>query len=241
MDRTDRWTAAQDYEREWWDSRKDRIDFDFYRTYASELLRQMEGIRSIASDTSILEIGSGAGGIITYLDSEDRHAVDPLEEFYASVPRFRRLRDGDVSYRAAKAEDLPYPDNRFDLIINDNVLDHCEDVQGVFLEMRRVLRRGGAIYLRLNRYTRWGRGIRRIVEIGNIDPGHPHTLTAKAMRILIRESGFQILKEESNGFLRTWWKEIRSLEIKEWLKAVTLSTPDKTLYILKKTAESGEE
>ena len=241
MTENKRWLVAQEYEKEWWEERKDRIDFDFYEVYASELLDLIDGIMILSRDTSILEIGSGAGGIITFLDSDDRHAVDPLEDFYASVPRFRSLRDERVAYRKAEAEDLPFEDDRFDFIINDNVLDHCSDVNRVFSEMRRVLRQDGKVYLRLNLYTQWGKGIRFIVEMLKIDPGHPYTFTRRSMKTHFHVHGFEIVERIDSGFLRTWRKEIHSRKIKEMLKALTFSTPNKTLFLLRKTSRPPDE
>ena len=156
MSNNSRWDIAQNYEKEWWQTRKNQIEFDFYKAYADELKQQIQGILEVTSATSILEIGSGAGGILTYLKSDDRQAIDPLEDFYSSVPGFQTQRDPDVKYQKAKAEKLPFVKNRFDFIICDNVLDHCDDIKDVFTEMQRVLRDQGKVYLRLNIYTFWG-------------------------------------------------------------------------------------
>lgn len=233
-----RWQAAQNYEKAWWERRKHLVQFDFYRAYAEELLEQTHGIFTIRPDTAILEIGSGAGGIVTFLHSDDRCAIDPLEDFYAAVPDFSRQRDPDVVYQTAKAEDLPFEEQRFDLIICDNVLDHCEDVNKVFSEMARVLREDGIIYLRVNLYTPWGKIVRAFVEKFRIDPGHPHTFTIKSIRAILKEAQFDIIKYKTTGFFRAWVKEITSGKIKEILKALSLSTQNKALFVLKSTYPS---
>ncbi|MBN1481755.1 class I SAM-dependent methyltransferase [candidate division KSB1 bacterium] len=228
-----RWETAQNYEKAWWESRTHLVEFDFYRAYANELLQQTRTIFTITPGTSILEIGSGAGGIITYLNSNDRWAIDPLEDFYATVPEFCEQRDQKVTYQTARAEDLPFADQRFDFIICDNVLDHCDDIQKVFSEMSRVLRNPGYVYLRLNLYTSWGKIVRVFVEKMKIDPGHPHTFTNKSIRTIIKSASFEITTFQSAGFFRNWMKEITSGKIKEIVKALTLSTPNKTTFVLK--------
>jgi hypothetical protein len=80
-----RWEIAQEYEKKWWRSRVDFITLDFYQDYAADLAKDMEGILKIREDSKILEIGSGAAGILTFLNSNFRYAVDPLEDFYSSV------------------------------------------------------------------------------------------------------------------------------------------------------------
>ncbi|HPI74922.1 MAG TPA: class I SAM-dependent methyltransferase [bacterium] len=230
--KSERWRLAQKYEKEWWASRQDHIDFDFYRHYAADLVNQMEPFLAIGPGTSVLEIGSGAGGIITFLNASERQAIDPLEDFYASVPAFQAQRDPRVLYQKAKAERLPFEDNRFDLVICDNVLDHCDDVQAALKEMRRVLTEDGKIYLRVNIYTAWGKIIRLLAETLQIDPGHPHTFTTTSLNKYFNRCGLQVVKSAANGFFTSWIKELRSGAVKEWLKALTFSSPNKTMFLL---------
>ena len=81
-----RWHKAQAYERDWWQSRAPDMDLNFYASFAQALRREINGLLILEPETRILEIGSGAAGILTHLgESNHRHAVDPLEGFYASV------------------------------------------------------------------------------------------------------------------------------------------------------------
>ena len=85
MKEKSRWEQAQGYEKNWWQNRASSIDFEFYKSFADELINFTKNDFTITSETKILEIGSGAGGIVTYLtESENRYAIDPLEDFYSS-------------------------------------------------------------------------------------------------------------------------------------------------------------
>jgi ubiquinone/menaquinone biosynthesis C-methylase UbiE len=229
-----RWTEAQNYEKDWWDARKKLVYFDFYKKFADELIEEGKGVFEISPEHSILEIGSGAGGILTYLNAKNRDAIDPLEDFYSSVPEFVKQRDPEVKYLKAKAESLPYDDLSFDLIICDNVIDHCDDADKVFSEMKRVLKDSGNIYLRLNTYTAWGRFVRLIVELLKIDPGHPYTFTPVSIRESFKKNDLELVKTKSPGFLKSWLNDFKSLRPKGLLKAIAMSSPDKAYYILKK-------
>lgn len=226
-----RWKTAQNYEKNWWESHISSIQPDFYFAYAEELLRDLNGIFTIKEDTPILEIGSGAAGIITHLESRFRHAIDPLEDFYSTIHKFQEFRDKDVKYHTGQAEKLPFSKDKFELIIIDNVLDHCADIDSIFQEASRVLKSNGIIYLRLNIYTNWGKFVRKIVEILQIDPGHPHTFSWKSLLNQIKKFDFKIVKVKRRGFWLTWISELKSMKAKELSKAFSFSSPNKTLII----------
>lgn len=229
-----RWSLAQEYEKNWWDKRSNNIDFEFYKSFASELTEYLNDFLKIDRSTKILEIGSGAGGIVTYLKNSDhRYAVDPLEDFYSSVPEFVNQRDESVQYFKAMGEELPFENDFFDLIIVDNVLDHCDDPPKVMLEAKRVLKPGAVIYFKQNTYHLWGTTVRFLMEKLLIDKGHPHTFTKNNLRKLIDSADFDIVKKNRGGYLETWKKEFTSTTLKDKIKAVLFVTRDKVTYLLK--------
>ena len=231
----DRWEKAQKYERKWWADRVEAVDPLFYRTYAKVLQEDIAPYLSISDDTHILEIGSGAAGIITFLDSEHKFAVDPLESFYSTVEEFTEARDPRVQYTSGPGEDLPYEGASFDLIICDNVLDHCAYPKRVLQEMRRVLRPSGIVYLRIHVYHQWGLLMRSAAEMLQIDAGHPYTFTDRRLRRLIDASGLVTVDVEDSGYLHTWARELLSGTAKNLLKALTFATRNKTRYLLRES------
>lgn len=73
---------AQDYEKTWWQNQVEEIDLEFYSRFAREVTEDLKPFFSIKNNSYVLEIGSGAAGIITYIKSEHKFAIDPLESFY---------------------------------------------------------------------------------------------------------------------------------------------------------------
>jgi ubiquinone/menaquinone biosynthesis C-methylase UbiE len=230
-----RWIFAQGYEKEWWSKRADFIDFDFYKNYTTDMLEFCEGHIKITRETTILEVGSGAGGILTFLkDSENRYAIDPLEYYYSTVTKFIDQRDKSIKYFTAKGENLPFPDKMFDLIIMDNVLDHCDKPTEVMSEISRVLKRKGVIYFKQNTYHLWGRIVRRLMEILMIDKGHPHTFSKKELMRLFKSNHYCIKKYKRLKYFYTWKKEFFSKTAKDKIKAILFVTRDRTTYLLQK-------
>lgn len=230
-----RWNQAQKYEKNWWENQKRLITLDFYKNFAVELNDTLNGILTINKDTFILEIGSGAAGIITFIESDHKYAIDPLEYYYSSVDEFTKDRDQRVNYLTAMGENLPYENEMFDLIIIDNVLDHCSEPVKVIEEMKRVLKPGGIIYFRQNTYHFWGVFVRFIMEKIAFDKGHPFTFSKNQLEKLFVKYHFKTMRYSNNGYFKTWKKEFLAFKAKELAKALLFATRDKTLYILKKS------
>lgn len=229
-----RWKMAQEYEREWWVSRAKNLDLEFYRRFAQNIEKIIEPYYKVQKDHFILEIGSGAAGIITYLDCDNKFAIDPLENIYSSIKEFTSIRDSRVNYKLAKAENLPFENEVFDFIIMDNVLDHCEKPYMVVSEIKRVLKIGGVVYFRQNTYHIWGKIVRTLIEFLKIDKGHPFTFLKSDLNKVFKLNNLDVVYYQESGYLVTWVKEIKSDRIYDKIKALIFATRDKTTFIIQK-------
>lgn len=235
MIESDRWKLAQNYEQNWWQNQAKKMDLSFYKGFAEQVLEAINPYFSINSDTHILEIGSGAAGIITHLNSDYRFAIDPLEDFYSRIKKFSDYRDKNVIYKNGVGENLPFEEKFFDLIIIDNVLDHCDNPALVLDEVKRVLKKNGVVFFRQNTYHHWGKFIRIIMEFFKIDKGHPHTFTKRHLKKLILEKNFTIISYKRGSYFKTWLKEIKSKRLLDKVKAILLVNRDKVTLVLKKS------
>lgn len=86
----------------------------------------------------VLDVGAGAGRTLGRLEALGWQAegVEP-DERAASVASGRAL----VGF----LEEQDYPDDHFDAVIVDHVIEHVHDPVGLLSECRRVLRRGGIL------------------------------------------------------------------------------------------------
>ena len=91
-----RWVIAQEYELEWWSKYSDNIDW--YKKISRTIINKVSPFIDITHDTNIIEIGSGASGGITYLNSNNKHAIDPLENYFSTRKRWISQRDKRVKY-----------------------------------------------------------------------------------------------------------------------------------------------
>lgn len=102
-------------------------------------LADLKGLR-------VLEIGSGGGGhsCIFKRYGAEVVAVDITPERAASTAlKFRLLEGGPAIAIQADAENLPFPDGRFDIVYSNGVLHHSPDTERCVAEVYRVLKPGG--------------------------------------------------------------------------------------------------
>ncbi|HYN78193.1 MAG TPA: class I SAM-dependent methyltransferase, partial [Lamprocystis sp. (in: g-proteobacteria)] len=107
------------------------------RNWDDQLFRERILARLRPTDW-VLDLGAGAG-IVSAMDFRGRSGrlcgIDP-DPRVADNPH---LDEG----RVGRGEAIPYPDDCFDLIFADNVLEHLEEPGLVFREVARVLKPGG--------------------------------------------------------------------------------------------------
>jgi SAM-dependent methyltransferase len=114
---------------------------------SAEVRAQLHQVHLIADDTRVLEVGSGAHGLIFYFGARNGVGVDPLAHHYSSLfPEWQRK----ATTIAAFGEALPFPDDSFDVVLCDNVVDHAESPAKIVSEIVRVLAPSGVLYFTVN-------------------------------------------------------------------------------------------
>ncbi len=223
-----RWQKAQEYERRHWEKVAYQIvsstqeDLDWYRWKAEQLSKNfLSGIKNLElEDEKILEVGSGPIGMVTFLKFGERYTVDPLEDFFKANPILCKWRDQEVKYTQGKGEALPFEDQFFSLVIIDNVLDHVKSPKRVLAEVHRVMAEGGYMYINTNVHTKWGVGIRFLMETFQIDKGHPFSFTEGGLRRYLEQRGFGICQEQKESYREVKKEELRSKSKRRKLKAI---------------------
>jgi len=102
---------------------------------AKQLRSEAARLLSGRSDAAVLDVGCGGK---PYL---------PLLAPYAASYEGVDAAPGPLVDTVAPAEDLPYEEGRFDLVLCTQVLEHVQDPAASIAEIHRVLRPGGAVLL----------------------------------------------------------------------------------------------
>ncbi|HWK90171.1 MAG TPA: class I SAM-dependent methyltransferase [Longimicrobium sp.] len=150
-----RYRALLEQHREhWWDSEnwdkwaghyiseypRGRFILETLRRYAPELT---------PAGARVLDVGCGdAGVLIAFAEAGARCAGMEPDARSLERGRVRAQEHGvEVDLRQGFAEQLPFGDAEFDLVVLDNVLEHVRDRERTLAEIRRVVRPGGLLYL----------------------------------------------------------------------------------------------
>jgi SAM-dependent methyltransferase len=109
--------------------------------YSDTLAQALCDAAGVGDGDDALDVGCGPGALVAELArrvGSDRVAgVDPSAPFVALARR--RVPDADI--REAAAEDLPFDDGRFDVVLSQLVVNFTSDPLRAVGEMRRVARR----------------------------------------------------------------------------------------------------
>lgn len=139
-----------------------------------------------AGTRSVLDLGCGVGRHAAFLAALgfELSAMDASASGLDYARGQAAAMGADIAFKRGDMTDLPYEDNRFDMVLSWNVIYHGDTavVREAVAEIRRVLRPGG-IYLGTmlsKRNTAWGRG-REVSpntwvdeDTGRGDKHHPH-------------------------------------------------------------------
>lgn len=211
-----RWKRAQIAEKKFWHSTRDYWSAQNPARYWQGILCHGFNIDyRFFAGKSVLEIGCGPTGIIFELDNaQTRVGLEPMDLGDLISDEKKKL-----IVKKGIGEEIPYPDNSFDIVLSFNALDHAIDPSKVLREIHRVLREGGDfllwIYVLRDRY--------KFLQslLNRLDPPHPFHFTVDQLMDSIRGNWLQekyrredkgtglpnntIKKTIANGMMNTLW------------------------------------
>jgi SAM-dependent methyltransferase len=96
----------------------------------------------------VLEIGAAQGRGLLALSRLGHSAVgvEPWAEAIDVARELARQHNARVDIRPGRCEELPFPDDRFDVVLAFSVLEHVTDLDRSLKEIARVLKPGGVLW-----------------------------------------------------------------------------------------------
>jgi SAM-dependent methyltransferase len=118
--------------------------------FAAPARERLADLTGIGPGTRVLDIGCGSGEMCA-LAAARGAAVAGLDAAEGMIEIARR-RVPDADLRVGPMEELPWEDDRFDIVTAVNALQFAADFAGAFAEAARVVRAGGSVAV-----CNWGR------------------------------------------------------------------------------------
>lgn len=145
----------------------------------------------------LLEIGSGMGHLVGQLE-------DTFETFGMDLNHWAVKQSGSVvdktNLQTASAQELPYKDGAFNVVIIKHIVEHLPDPEKAIREIGRVTEPGGVLILATPNLDSLLKPWKGNKWIGYQDPTHISLKRPAEWLGLIRNAGFHPLKVFSDGF-----------------------------------------
>ena len=105
---------------------------------------------ALEANQSVLELGCGNGGIwasnVNKVHEGVKLTLTDISEGMLEAARENTKSLGSVEYRVADAQDIPFAENSFDIVIANHMLYHVPDISKALGEISRVLKPDGIFY-----------------------------------------------------------------------------------------------
>jgi len=113
----------------------DEISSGYEELHKEEQLKKVELIKEhlkVKSSDKLLDVGCGTGLTTECWDCK-RYGVDPAPKLLERA----KCKD-EIEYRLAPAEDIPYPDSYFDVVVSITAIQNFRDISKGLSEIKRV-------------------------------------------------------------------------------------------------------
>jgi 2-polyprenyl-6-hydroxyphenyl methylase/3-demethylubiquinone-9 3-methyltransferase len=103
---------------------------------------------------TVLDLGCAGGFMAEAIAHKGARVtgIDPAQDAIEAAKTHAEISNLDITYDVGVGEEMPYPDNHFDIVVCVDVLEHVRDLIQVLAEVGRVLKPGGLfLYDTINR------------------------------------------------------------------------------------------
>jgi len=147
--------------------------------------------------TRLLEIGSGLGHLVGQL--EDSFETYGMDVNYWAVKQSKSIVKTSA-LQTASAQELPYKDDSFNVVIIKHIVEHLPDPEKAIAEIGRVTEKGGTLILATPNLDSLLKPWKGKKWIGYQDPTHISLKTPAQWVSYIKTAGFTIKRAFADGF-----------------------------------------
>lgn len=142
-----------------------------------------------ANKIKLLEIGCSQGYLLNAVKHNIRFDAEGID--YAGVP-VKYAHSTGLKVFQSSLENMQYPSEIFDLIVALHVIEHVQDLKQTIHEIRRVLKKGGHLYIVVPCVSHVKAKVagKKWKYFG--PPGHLWYFTTKSAKMFLEKEGFSI-------------------------------------------------
>ncbi|MBU8922846.1 MAG: class I SAM-dependent methyltransferase, partial [Bacteroidales bacterium] len=111
-------------------------------------MNRLRSLVSIPDGAKLLDIGAAQGEYVAAYQKLGLRVVgvEPWDEARKTASRLSEHLSVPIDIRKGRAEELPFDDNSFDIVLATSVLEHVENLESSISEIYRILRPGGLFW-----------------------------------------------------------------------------------------------
>jgi 2-polyprenyl-3-methyl-5-hydroxy-6-metoxy-1,4-benzoquinol methylase len=174
-------------------------------------------LKPLLEGKSFLDLGCFNGGrSIAWYEKYNSAAItgiDVEDEYIDAATLFANARGINATFKKSVGESLPFDDDTFDAVLSYDVLEHVQDVVATLSECRRVLKKGGRLFVVFPSYYQ---PMEHHLVLVSITPGLQYLFSGKTLV----KAYCEILDER--GDEANWYKRM-SADLHPWEKGHTIN------------------
>ena len=145
----------------------------------------------------LLEVGSGMGHLVAQL--EDTFETDGIDLNHWAVKASKSVVNKSA-LQTASAQDLPFEDGAFNVVIIKHITEHLPDPAKAINEIGRVTEKGGILLLATPNLGSLLKPWKGDKWIGYQDPTHISLKEPQEWLRIIQGAGYELMRVSSDGF-----------------------------------------
>ena len=193
----------------------------------------------IPPGSCVLDVGTGSGALGKHLAAAGGHTVDGVtynaEEAALAQPHYRNVQTLDLEQQSLISA---VGENRYDVIVCADVLEHLRNAGTVLQSMARLLNPGGRVLISLPNVTHLGvllglmagRFVR--TKEGLLDSTHVHFFDRAGLNQLVADAGFTVATEDAvvRNLVHTEFAALNYQVLPKAVRSFVASLPDSDIY-----------
>lgn len=186
------------------------------RLYVSGLLKRELAARGEEKASRLLDLGCGDGNNLAWL-GQFAHSLWGSDYNLIRLARAKKIMPEAETF-LANILDYPAPDNTFDMIFFNHVIEHIPDDMAALKEIRRILAPGGRLVLGAPNEGCWWWQLayqRDPESLKTTD--HVHFYTLPLIRERMENAGFRILETKYMGWGPPDWRLDGKIRKYKWV------------------------